>query len=229
MVGERLRMLKQPFIFEICGDAVGAQAVIPDAGRLDTGSLGAASNHPQGGESRHGLARQAHARLTGRAAEQRAIGITRNAGRRDVFVEIFLEIVMAGHLVLLAAFLMQRHPAATSLDEIIPHLHLQRGAHAGKGVGHDRDERAITQADELARIYGVKQRSRFVAREHRGLAALHHVFRAAHGMGGIDFDDVAGDQPVEQHAQRGQVLLDRGRGEGSGFWGRSSALMKAAM
>ena len=30
---------------------------------------------------------------------------------------------------------------------------------------------------------------------------------------GIVVDDVAGHQPVEQHAQRGQVLLHRGRGE----------------
>ena len=40
-----------------------------------------------------------------------------------------------------------------------------------------------------------------------------HIFRAAHGMGRIHVDDVAGHEPVEQHADGGQVLLDRGRGE----------------
>ncbi len=42
------------------------------------------------GESRHGLARQAHARLAGRAAEQRAIEITGDAGGRDVGSSISL-------------------------------------------------------------------------------------------------------------------------------------------
>ena len=32
-------------------------------------------------------------------------------------------------------------------------------------------------------------------------------------MGGIDIEDMAGDQPVKQHAQGGQVLLHRGRRE----------------
>ncbi len=32
-------------------------------------------------------------------------------------------------------------------------------------------------------------------------------------MSRIDLDDVADHEPVEQHAQRGQMLLDRGRGE----------------
>ena len=45
------------------------------------------------------------------------------------------------------------------------------------------------------------------------LAFLHDVFRAAHGMGRVHVDDVAGHQPVEEHAERGQVLLDRRRRE----------------
>ena len=46
------------------------------------------------------------------------------------------------------------------------------------------------------------------AGEHRGLAGLDDVLRAAHRMGRIGGDDLAGDQPVEQHADGGQVLLD---------------------
>ena len=43
--------------------------------------------------------------------------------------------------------------------------------------------------------------------EHRRLAGLHHVLRPAHGGGGIERHDLAGDQPVEQHAHRGELLL----------------------
>jgi len=45
----------------------------------------------------------------------------------------------------------------------------------------------------------------------RGLALLHHVFRATHGVCRIHLYNMAGDQPVEQHPQRGQGLLYRGR------------------
>ena len=37
--------------------------------------------------------------------------------------------------------------------------------------------------------------------------------RAAHSMGRVHVDDVAGHEPVEQHADGGQVLLDRWSGE----------------
>jgi hypothetical protein len=42
---------------------------------------------------------------------------------------------------------------------------------------------------------------------------MHDVFRAAHCARRADFDDVAGEQPVEQHSQRGEVLLDGRRRE----------------
>ena len=38
-------------------------------------------------------------------------------------------------------------------------------------------------------------------------------FGAAHGMGRVQLQDLAGDQPVKQNAKRRQVLLDGGRGE----------------
>jgi hypothetical protein len=56
-------------------------------------------------------------------------------------------------------------------------------------------------------------RARLVDSEHRRLALRHHVARAAHGVGRVGVDDVAGHQPVKQHPQRCKVLLHRGRGE----------------
>jgi hypothetical protein len=40
-------------------------------------------------------------------------------------------------------------------------------------------------------------------------ARLDDVLRAADRVGRIGGDDLAGDQPVEQHADSGEVLLDR--------------------
>ena len=54
-----------------------------------------------------------------------------------------------------------------------------------------------------------EQLARLFAGQHRGLAGLDDVLGAAHRMGRIGRDDLAGDQPVEQHADRGEVLLDR--------------------
>ena len=52
-----------------------------------------------------------------------------------------------------------------------------------------------------------------VCGQHRRLARLEGVFGAAHGVGRVELEDLTGDQPVEQNAQRRQVLLDGGRGQ----------------
>lgn len=43
------------------------------------------------------------------------------------------------------------------------------------------------------------------------------MFRATHGMRRVSRDDLAGDQPVEQSAQRGQMLFDHRRRQGTGL------------
>jgi hypothetical protein len=49
--------------------------------------------------------------------------------------------------------------------------------------------------------------------EHRRFAALDDVLGPAHRMRRIDRENLADDEPVEQHADRGQMLLD-GRSRG---------------
>jgi predicted small metal-binding protein len=49
--------------------------------------------------------------------------------------------VMAGDLVLLAAFFAQAHSAAPVLHEVVAHLHLKHGVDAGEAVDHHYDER----------------------------------------------------------------------------------------
>ena len=87
---------------------------------------------------------------------------------------------------LLAAFLVQAHPAAAALYEVVADLHLQHSAHAGKGVDHRADQRPVAQTDER-RLLGfgsvlalrlsdgldaVEQLSGLLGRPHRRFSLL---------------------------------------------------------
>jgi hypothetical protein len=48
--------------------------------------------------------------------------------------------------------------------------------------------------------------------EHRRLAAAHDMLGPAYRMRRIDGEDLADDEPIEQHADRREVLFDRGFG-----------------
>ena len=128
---------------------------------------------------------------------------------------------------LLAAFFVQPDPAAASLHEIVTHFHLEHGVDAGEGVDHHADEGAIAQADERRFVRfradgagrvcddldAVEQLAGLLGRQYRRLAFFNDILGAAHGVGRVHIEDVAGDKPVEQHSQGGHVLLHRGRGE----------------
>lgn len=69
----------------------------------------------------------------------------------------------------------------------------------------------IAQAHEDFGFDGIEQLADFFGGEHRRLAFANDMLGTAHRMCRIDFENVAGHQSVEQHAESGQVLLD-GRG-----------------
>jgi len=58
---------------------------------------------------------------------------------------------------------------------------------------------------------GGKELAPFLGVEHRRLADLHHVLRATHGRRRVSGHHLAGDEPVEQHAHGGELLLDARR------------------
>jgi hypothetical protein len=66
-------------------------------------------------------------------------------------------------------------------------------------------------ARRSSRLDAVEERACLGRIEHRRLAGFNEVGGAAHRGGRVDRHDLAGHQPVEQMAQRGQALLD-GRG-----------------
>jgi hypothetical protein len=97
----------------------------------------------------------------------------------------------------------QRLPAGV----VVLDLHGDDSADA-QAVDHDAEQRPIAQADEGRGIDGVEQTSVLILGEHRCLTAAHDVLRSAHRMRGIDGEDLADHQPIEQHADGGKVQFD---------------------
>ena len=146
-----------------------------------------------------------------RRAEQEALAVLGDAGGVDIGAQRLGKRVMARHDVMLAAFLVQPELPAGALRPEILHLHLQRRADAREGIGEGGDQRPVAQIAHRVGRDGVEQLAPFVGVEHRRLAGLHHMLRAAHGRGRVGRHDLAGDQPVEQHPHRGELLLHAGR------------------
>jgi len=103
---------------------------------------------------------------------------------------------------------MQADPPAFAVGVIVFDAHGDDRADPRESEGHHRDQRAIAQADERGHIDAVEQLARLFACQHRGLASLDDVLWPAHRMRRIGGDHLAGDEPVKQHADRGEVLLD---------------------
>jgi len=70
---------------------------------------------------------------------------------------------VTGNFVLLAALLMQAHPAAPALREVIFHLHANVGVYAGECIDHNANQGAIAQLGERADVDGVEQRAGLVS------------------------------------------------------------------
>jgi hypothetical protein len=107
-----------------------------------------------------------------------------------------------------AALFVEPDPPALAVGKIVLDPHRHHGADAREGVGHDADQRTVAQADESRGIDALDQDASLVGGEHGGLAALDDVLGPAHRGGGIAGEDAASDEPIEQHADGGEVLLD---------------------
>jgi hypothetical protein len=61
------------------------------------------------------------------------------------FIEVFLQRVVAGNLVLLAGFSCRRTQPAPVVCEVILHLHSDDGVSRGRRYSHNANQGAITQ------------------------------------------------------------------------------------
>ena len=127
----------------------------------------------------------------------------------DVLLQIGLEFVVTGHLVMLAAFLVEPHPGVAALREYVLEAHLEHRAHAREGIDHQGDQRPVAQAHRGACGDRIKQVAGFFSCQRGRLALLERMLRPAHGAGRVGGDDLAHHKPVEEHADRGQLEFDR--------------------
>ena len=151
VVGDVLGRLERAAVLQVGGDAGGAEGMVPDPG-LDAGGLRPALDHAVGVLLPQSVAGEP-ARSARRGLEQGCVRVLRDAGRGDIFVQIPLQVVVAGDFMLLAAFFVQPHPAAAPLHEVVADFHLQHGVDAGEGVDHGPDQGEIAQADKGRFLY----------------------------------------------------------------------------
>ena len=73
-------------------------------------------------------------------AEEGAFLLGGDACRCEIGIHVIGGVVVGGHLVPLAALLMQPEPRLAAFDVVILHLHAEGGTDAGEAVDHDADQ-----------------------------------------------------------------------------------------
>jgi long-chain acyl-CoA synthetase len=148
MRGHGLRMLQRAAIAEIGGDPRRAKRVIADR-RHDVCRRGTPADHASGVGLRHRLLGQHGGAVSRAGAEQPALAVLGDAGG-DVSVQRFGERMMARHLVLLAAFLVQPQPPARTLKDVIIRKIRKREVLAGLALRPI--ERGVLNVTEYASV-----------------------------------------------------------------------------
>ena len=108
-----------------------------------------------------------------------------DARGRDVGVKVRFGVVVGGHLVELAAFLVEANPPAFAVLVVVLDLHADDGADAGEAVDHDADERPVAEADHGGGVDAVEKLAGFFRGEDRGFPPLDDVGGAADGGGRV--------------------------------------------
>ena len=212
MRGHCLRVFERAAGFEIGRDAGRAEHMAAELD-LEARFGRAPADHLIGIDTMHRVFRQPAGLAGGRAEEGGLAGVA-DAGGGEIFIEELFELVMRRHIVALAAFLVQAQPPALAGGVIVLDLHGDDGTDAREGIGHHADERAIAQADERRGIEAFEQPAGLVFGQHRRLAALDDMLGPTHRVRRIDGQNLADDQPVEQHADCSEVQLYRRLGRG---------------
>ena len=213
MVGHLARLFQRAAIFEVGSDAGTPKGMVADR-RGDAGALGPAAHHGMGLTRRDSTAGQplmATAGPGGDRGKQRGFRLMAEPARIEIGVQIGLEIVVAGHLMTLAALFVEPHPEAALVDEDAFDPHAGRGADPGEGIDHEGDQGPVPQAGNPAGVDGVEELASLVGCEHRGFATPDAMLRAPHGGGRVEGQDAASCEIVEQGADGRQVAL-HGRG-----------------
>ena len=123
--------------------------------------------------------------------------------------------MVAAHFVDLAALLSQAQPPAFLERKIILHVQTHHGGNPREGVDHDGDKGSVAQTYHMRRIDLFKKFARFLRGHGRGRAPDNGVPWPTHGVRRVGRQHLARHQPVKQHADTGQMLLNGGRFAGN--------------
>ena len=137
-------------------------------------------------------------------------------GPREVVVERLGRQMVGRDVVTRTALLVEPEPPLALLPEVVLPPHADDRAHPRDAVEHHRDERPVAPAGERARVDRLEEPARLGRRAHRRRARRHHVRRPPDGRRRVHRQDLADDEPVAEHADGRQVLLDGGRRPGVG-------------
>src|ERR1700685_1642059 len=137
-----LRELTATAIAQILCDSRRTEGVIADSG-LDPRRDRPPANHSIDIRLGEGIGRQPPGPAT-RAAEKVALAVLGYPRSGNIGIQVDLEVVVTGHLMPLAAFLVQPDPPPTPLRVVVLDPHLDHRADAAKGVDHGCDESPIT-------------------------------------------------------------------------------------
>lgn len=90
--------------------------------------------------------------------------------------QVAIERAMAGHVVPLAAFLVQTDPGALALQVDVLDAHLRGRTDAGEGIGEERHERPVAKTSRGIGVDAIEGLAGFFGRKDRRFAFAHHVF-----------------------------------------------------
>ena len=173
-----LGIFERTAVVQICGYASRADSMVANL-CWDAGVGRAALNHAPGiglghaapGENLRAPDGGAEEGLSALAGETRALNIV---------LQITLEMMVAGHAILLAAFFVQPHPQTPVLPVNVFDIHAESRADAGKGKGQKSDQRMVAQADYGFGVDAVERLARVGHARHWGFADFYHVLGAGH-------------------------------------------------
>ena len=107
-------------------------------------------------------------------------------------------------------------PPPALLPEVVLPPHADDRAHPRDAVEPHRDERPVAPARERRGVDRLEEPAGLGRREDRRRGLCHHVRRPPDGCRRVHRQDLADDEPVAEHADGRQVLLDGGRRPGVG-------------
>src|ERR1039457_4205546 len=143
MPGHALRDFDTATVRQVICYAGGAEGVAAYRG-FNSRIGSAAAHHVPDIRARH-RPRPKPLCLADSGPEQRPLAIIRDTSRLDVGIQIFFELVMAGHFIDLTVFLVETQPPAFLLRIVILDGERDDGPDAGEGVRHHGDDGAVAQ------------------------------------------------------------------------------------